>query len=221
MSDLRVALRLYCVADAGLRAPEALPAIVRSAIAGGVSCVQLRAKALSTAEQVRLARSLRAECRERGIPFIVNDRLDVALAAEADGLHVGHVGQEDLHPADARRILGDGPIIGVSVGSAEEARLAEAAGASYVSAGPMFATATKRDAGPAAGVALLRAVRAATELPLVVIGGVTAERASALFAAGADGVCAGAAIVTAADPAAAARAFPSGRRDKNGGGMFG
>ena len=207
MSDLRAALRLYCIADTGLRPSEELAAAVRAAIAGGVTCVQLRAKAESTADQVRLARALLRECRSAGVPFIVNDRLDVALAAEADGLHVGHIGQEDLHPADARRILGDRAILGVSVGSAEEARLAEAAGASYVSAGPMFATATKGDAGPVAGIALLHAVRAATALPLVVIGGITATTAGALLAAGADGVSVGAAIVAADDPRAAARPF--------------
>lgn len=207
MTDPRAALRLYCIADTGLRPAEELAAVVRAAIAGGVTCVQLRAKVESTADQVRLARALLRECRAAGVPFIVNDRLDVALAAEADGLHVGHIGQQDLHPADARRILGDRAILGVSVGSAEEARLAEAAGASYVSAGPMFATATKHDAGPPAGIELLRAVRAATALPVVVIGGITAAAAGALLAAGADGVCVGAAIVAASDPRAAARAF--------------
>jgi thiamine-phosphate diphosphorylase len=141
------------------------------------------------------------------VPFIVNDRVDVALAAEADGAHVGHIGEEDLSPHDARRLLGPAAIVGVSVGTPQEAHAATSQGASYVSAGPMFATSTKANAGPAAGENLLRSVRAATRVPLVVIGGITPQRSGALLAAGADGVCVGAAILRAADHEAAARAF--------------
>jgi thiamine-phosphate pyrophosphorylase len=204
---LAAALRLYLLADTGLVPPDRLPAAVAAAIRGGVTAVQLRAKDATTLEYLELARALRAVCTDNGVPFIVNDRVDVALAAEADGAHVGHVGEEDLTPKDARRLLGPDAIVGVSVGSAPEARVATSDGASYVSAGPMFSTTTKANAGPAAGEALLRAVRAATRLPLVVIGGITAERAGALYAAGADGLCVGAAILRPGDPAAAARAF--------------
>lgn len=204
---LRQALRLYLLADTSLVPPDSLPRTVAAAIRGGVSLVQLRAKGLATLQQVALARALGQVCRSAGVPLVVNDRVDVALAAEASGAHVGHIGQEDLLPGDARRLLGPRAILGVSVGSAAEARLAEEAGASYVSAGPMFETSTKADAGPAAGEPLLRAVRAATRLPLVAIGGVTAERAPALYRAGADGVCVGSAILRAPDPEAAARAF--------------
>lgn len=204
---LRKALRLYLLADAGLVPPDHLPKIVEAALRGGVTAVQLRAKSATTLEQLDLAHALNALCRGADVPFIVNDRVDVALAAEADGAHVGHIGEEDLSPHDARRLLGTTAIVGVSVANAQEARTATTQGASYISAGPMFATATKANAGPAAGEALLRSVRAATGLPLVVIGGITSERSAALFSAGADGVCVGAAIVRAADPATAARAF--------------
>src|SRR5438445_9241916 len=204
---LRAALRVYLLADAGLVPPDRLPEIVSAALRGGVTAVQLRAKSATTLELLELARNLNAICREAAVPFIVNDRIDVALAAEADGAHVGHIGEEDLSPHDARRLLGSDAIVGVSVGTPQEAHMATSQSASYVSAGPMFATSTKADAGPAAGEALLRSVRAATGLPLVVIGGITPQRAPALFAAGADGVCVGAAIVRAADPEAAARAF--------------
>jgi thiamine-phosphate pyrophosphorylase len=112
-----------------------------------------------------------------------------------------------LSPHDARRLLGAHAIVGVSVATPQEAHMATSQGASYVSAGPMFATSTKSNAGPAAGEHLLRSVRAATRVPLVVIGGITPQRSAALFGAGADGVCVGAAIVRAADPEAAARAF--------------
>jgi thiamine-phosphate pyrophosphorylase len=204
---LRAVLRLYLLADTGLMPPDGLPGVVKAALRGGVTAVQLRAKAETTLAQLDLARSLNAICEPAGVPLIVNDRVDVALAAEAAGAHVGHIGEEDLSPRDARKLLGPDAIVGVSVGTPQEAHMATTQGASYVSAGPMFATSTKANAGPAAGEALLRPVRAATRLPLVVIGGITAERSAALFAAGADGVCVGAAILRAGDPEAAARAF--------------
>ncbi|TME31395.1 MAG: thiamine phosphate synthase [Chloroflexi bacterium] len=204
---LRAALRVYLLADAGLVPPDRLPEIVSAALRGGVTAVQLRAKSATTLELLELARNLNAICREAGVPFIVNDRIDVALAAGADGAHVGHIGEEDLSPHDARRLLGSDAIVGVSVGTPQEAHMATSQSASYVSAGPMFATSTKANAGPAAGENLLRGVRAATGLPLVVIGGITPQRSAALFAAGADGVCVGAAIIRGPDPEAAARAF--------------
>ncbi len=210
---LRQVLRLYLLADTGLGPADELPDRVAAAIRGGATAVQMRAKNATTLQQLELARALVQVCRAVGVPFVVNDRVDVALAAEADGAHVGHIGEEDMAPRDARRLLGAGAIVGVSVGTAQEARQAATQGASYVSAGPMFATATKANAGPAAGEALLRAVRAATRLPLVVIGGITPHRAPTLYAAGADGVCVGAAILRAADPEEAARAFVRSSRE--------
>ena len=203
----REALRLYLIADTGICPPDRLTAAVEAALRGGVTCVQLRAKRETTAEQVRLARTLARLCADRGVPFIVNDRADVALASDASGVHVGHIGQEDLHPADARRIVGPDKVVGVSVGSADEARAAAAAGASYISAGPVLATRTKADAGPPAGEPLLHAVRTATDLPFVVIGGIGHHNVAALVAAGADGVCVASAILAADDPEAAARRF--------------
>jgi thiamine-phosphate pyrophosphorylase len=209
LDRLRAALHLYLLADTGLVPPERVLEAVSAALRGGATAVQLRAKTATTLELLELARAINELCRPAEVPFLVNDRADVALAAEADGVHVGHIGEEDLSPQDARRLLGPDAIVGVSVGSAQEARQATAQGASYVSAGPMFATSTKANAGPAAGESLLRSVRAATRLPLVVIGGITAERAPALYAAGADGVCVGAAILRAPDIQSAAGAFPA------------
>src|SRR5438105_5409888 len=217
---LRAALRLYLLADAGLVPPDKLTLVVAAALRGGVTAVHARAKEATTLELLELARNLTAVRREAGVPFIVNDRVDVALAAGADGAHVGHIGEEDLSPHDARHLLGPEAIVGVSVGTPQEAHMATGQGASYISAGPMFATATKSNAGPAAGEGLLRSVRAATRLPLVVIGGITPNNSAALYAAGADGVCVGAAIVRAADPEAAARAFfPPGRAGWPAGGV--
>ncbi|HEY2594406.1 MAG TPA: thiamine phosphate synthase, partial [Chloroflexota bacterium] len=145
---LRAAMRLYLLADTGLVPPDSLVKVVTAAIRGGVTAVQLRAKSATTLEQLELARQLKAVCGEATVPFIVNDRVDVALAAGADGAHVGHIGKEDLSPHDARRLLGPDAIVGVSVGTGPEAHIATSQGASYVSAGPMFATSTKANAGP-------------------------------------------------------------------------
>ncbi len=202
---LRGSLRLYLIADTGIAAPLELPEIVRAALAGGVTIVQLRAKALTTRAQVDLARALRVHCDAARVPLIVNDRADVASAAGAAGAHVGHVGQEDLLPSEVLGILGPQAIVGVSVGTAEEA--ARVRDAAYLSAGPMYATTTKGDAGPAVGPALIRAIRAVTPLPLVAIGGITADRVGELLAAGADGVCVASAILRASDPHAAAVTF--------------
>jgi len=204
---LRQALRVYLLADTSLLPTDQLTRVVAAAIRGGVTCVQLRAKKETTLRMIELGRELKEVCASSGVPFIVNDRVDVALAVEADGVHVGHLGEEDMSPRDARRLMGYGAIVGVSVGSAEEARTATLQGTGYVSAGPMFETATKTNAGPAQGEPLLRAVRAATPLPLVVIGGITESRARGLYSAGAEGLCIGSAILRAADPEAAARAF--------------
>src|SRR5437879_10541878 len=102
---LRAALRLYLLADAGLMPADKLPDVVAAAVRGGVTAVQLRAKGATTLELLELARNLNALCRQASVPFIVNDRVDVALVADADGAHVGHIGEEDLSPHDARRLL--------------------------------------------------------------------------------------------------------------------
>jgi thiamine-phosphate pyrophosphorylase len=204
---LRAALRVYLLADASLIAPERLVEAVAAAIRGGVTAVQLRAKEANTVEHLELARALNDLCAEAGLPLIVNERIDVALAAGADGAHLGHIGEEESSPIEARHVLGPDSIVGVSVSSPQQARLAAAQGASYVTAGPMFASLIRSEERTVGGEPLLRSVRAATRLPLVVIGGINADRAPGLFAAGADGVCVGAAILRAADVEAAARAF--------------
>jgi thiamine-phosphate pyrophosphorylase len=142
------------------------------------------------------------------VPFVVNERVDVALAAEADGVHLLDPDDEELQ--EARHVLGQEAIIGVSVASAQEGRLATSHGASYVSAGPMFSTSSASSA-PNSGETLLRSVRAATGLPVVVVGGINLEHAAALYAAGADGLCVGRAILRANDIASAARAFLAAR----------
>lgn len=199
---LRRPLDLYVIVDtavAGDRDPVALAA---AAIAGGATALQLRAKDLPTVRQVAVARALADLARRHAVLFIVNDRLDVALAVEADGVHLGW---EDLPPADARRLLGPERVLGVSAGNLEEARAALAAGADYLGVGPIFPTRTKADAGEAIGLEGLRAIRALSSVPIVAIGGITAENAAAVIAAGADGVAVISAVLLAPDPTAAAR----------------
>jgi thiamine-phosphate pyrophosphorylase len=197
-----VNLHLYLVTDEALAGGRPLAGIVGRAVDGGVTCVQLRAKTATSRTLLALAQELLALLRPRGVPLIVNDRLDIALAAGADGVHVG---QEDLPCDRVRRLVPPGFCVGVSVSNEAEARAAEAAGADYLGISPVFVTPTKRDTPPAAGLDGLRRIRAATRLPLVGIGGIHAGNCAAVRAAGADGIAVVSAIMAADDPAAAAR----------------
>lgn len=164
---------------------------VAAAVAAGVRVVQYRQKQGRTSDLVAEARQLRQLCRR--IRFLVNDRVDLALEVGADGVHLG---QEDLAYPEARNMLGPEKIIGVTVHTVAEALAAQAAGADYLGVSPIFATATKGDAGAPAGVALLAEIRRQVSLPLVAIGGITLDNAPAVIKAGADAVCAIAAVVT-------------------------
>jgi thiamine-phosphate pyrophosphorylase len=172
------------------------------AVAGGADVVQLRDKEMSTAALLREARAVRALTTAAGALFIVNDRLDVALAAGANGVHLG---QDDLPVAEARAAAPPGFIVGVSVGDVEEARAAAAGGADYVALSPTFSTASKADAGPGHGLAALRAVRSAVAVPLLAIGGIGPANVAEVIAAGADGVAVISAVVGQEDVTGAAR----------------
>jgi len=195
---------LYLVCDRALSCGRSHVDIVGAAVAGGVSCVQLREKLCSTREFLDQARALLTLLRPRGIPLIINDRLDIALAVGADGVHLG---QDDLPIDMARRLAGERMIIGISVESVEHAVAAERAGADYLGISPVFATTTKQGHAPPLGLAGISAIRAHTTIPLVGIGGINADNAAAILAAGADGIAVVSAIVAAADPAAAACAL--------------
>ncbi|MDD1725113.1 MAG: thiamine phosphate synthase, partial [Methanospirillum sp.] len=136
--------------------------------------------------------------------FIVNDRLDIALASGADGVHLG---QDDLPLKEARKIVPRSFIIGVSVGTVGEAERAEKEGADYLGVGPVYQTGTKTDAGPVVGLSLLRLIRSRTSLPLVAIGGITYERVPEVIASGADGVAVISAVVCSQDITSASRRF--------------
>jgi len=192
---------LYVITEPALRDPIATAQAVLQA---GVRLLQLRDKTATTRELTRVGQELRMLTRQYGARLIVNDRLDVALAIEADGVHLG---QDDLPVSLARRIAGKHLLIGVSAETVDEARQAEADGADYLGVGPMFATHTKPDAGAPVGPERLRAIKHAVRIPVFGIGGITLQNAPAVLAAGADGICTIAAIVGAPDPEAAARAF--------------
>ena len=192
-------LRLYAVTDRAWVGRQTLCQQVEAALQGGVTCVQLREKHLDRDAFLAEAKQICALCRRYGVPFIVNDDLDVALACGADGIHVG---QDDMPAAEVRRRADRRLIVGVSAHTPEEARLAEAAGADYLGAGAVFGSATKTDASlltPAG----LQAVCAAVHIPVVAIGGVNAGNILQLQGSGAAGAAVVSGIFGAPDISAA------------------
>ena len=160
---------------------------------------------LSEADEIlRVARMARRVCDAAGIPLVVNDRVDLALAAGADGVHLG---QTDLPIADARAIVGDRLFIGVSTHDLDQVRLACCAGADYLGFGPVFATSTKENPDRVQGIEGLRAACAIATVPIVAIGGIAVASAAGVYAAGASAICAISAVNEAADIAGAARSF--------------
>ena len=178
--------------------------IVRAAVNGGATVVQLREKNCSTREFIEQALAVKDFLKARRVPLIVNDRLDVAQAVQADGVHLG---QTDMPLELAKGILGDSMIIGISAESLKDAIAAEKGGADYLGVSPIYATPTKTDTAPPLGPAGLREIRKAVRLPLVGIGGLNRENAAEVIRSGADGVAVVSAIVAADDPEAAATAL--------------
>jgi thiamine-phosphate pyrophosphorylase len=195
-------LSLYLITEASLAGGRDQVEVVAAALRGGATMVQLRDKELPARDLYALGQRLRELTRERGAALIVNDRVDLALALDADGVHLG---QDDLPPAVARALLGPERVIGVSVGSPAELELVRREGADYLGTGPFSLTGSKRDAGSAIGAAGLARVRALTDLPIVAIGGLSAATAGEAIRAGASGVAVISAVVSAADPESAAR----------------
>jgi thiamine-phosphate pyrophosphorylase len=193
---------LYLVTDHATCGARGLMATVAAALAGGVSMLQYRAKNIPVRQALAEAEELVALARAHGVPMIVNDRLDIALAAEADGLHLGG---SDLPPAVARRLLGEGKILGRSVTRSCDVAEIDPYVIDYVGLGPVFATATKPDHAPPLGFVRFGALRRGIPVPVVGIGGIDLARAPALIAAGADGAAVVSAICGAEDPERAAR----------------
>ena len=201
-----VNLRLYALVDPEYTGGHSLPELARRVAEGGATLVQLRDKRGETREMVARARALKAVLKPLGVPFIVNDRVDVALAAEADGVHVG---QDDMDPADARRLLGPDAIIGLSVKTMADAQAAPLQHLSYVAIGGVFST-TSKDNKTSIGTDGLRQLIAAVHarapgFPVGAIAGITETNAADVVAAGADGICAISALSRTGDPAAMAR----------------
>ena len=194
-------LSVYLVTDPGLVGLRGVVGTVEAAVAGGATMVQLRDPHAKTRALVDVARAILAVTRPAGVPFIVNDRVDVALAAGADGVHVG---QSDMRVAVARALAGPDMILGLSI-TAETDLDGDLAGVDYLGVGPVYATGTKPDATPPMAVGGLAAIAARTRLPIVAIGGLHAGNAADVVAAGADGVAVVSAICAAPDPEAAAR----------------
>jgi thiamine-phosphate pyrophosphorylase len=201
---------LYLVTDRAMCAARGIERTVAEAVAGGVTMVQLRDDKTPTPELIELARRLKGILAPAGVPLVVNNRLDVALGADADGLHVG---QADTPPAEARARLGPDPILGLSVTDPAQLAAVDSALVHYLGVGPIFATSTKPDAAPAMGLSGLAATRAGTALPIIAIGGIDATNAAAVIRAGADGIAAVSAICAAGDPSSAAIALARTIRD--------
>lgn len=195
------ALRLHLVTDSALCGERGLLSVVEAAVRGGVSCVQLREKTLATRAFVERARALKASLAPLGVPLIINDRVDVALACGADGIHVG---QGDMAPADVRRLLPDA-LVGLSIETLEQLEHAEQEAVDYYGISPVFATTTKADTAAAVGLEGLRKMRTRTRRPLVAIGGIAPDNAQAVIAAGADGLAVVSALCAAPDPGEVAR----------------
>jgi thiamine-phosphate pyrophosphorylase len=200
-------LRLYAIVDPENTGGHDLIELARAVSAGGATLVQLRDKVSDTARMIETARALKAALAPFGVPLIVNDRVDVALAAQADGVHVG---QEDRAVEEARRQLGPGPFIGLSVRTVEQAAAAPLALLDYVGIGGVYATTSKVSGRSPIGLDGLRRVVQAFRhrlgnFPTCGIAGITADNAEPVIAAGADGVCVISALSHRRDPEAAAR----------------
>ena len=196
----------YLVTAASRSAGRTTPEVVAAALDGGADVVQLRDKAASARERYETGLRVRELTAEAGVPLIVNDRIDLAAAVDADGVHLG---QSDLPVAVAREQLGEDAVVGVSASTVEEAEAAEAAGADYLGVGAVYGTDSKDVSGDRDGIGVERiaAVAEAVEIPVIGIGGIDAGNAAPVVEAGATGVAVLSAITAAEDPAAATAAI--------------
>lgn len=207
MSNIGVkkALGLYFVMGTPNSGNQDPLAIVEAALRGGVTCFQLREKGSNALEGEALlgfARKCQALCRLYRVPFIINDDVDLALAINADGVHVG---QDDERADSVRQRIGPDKWLGVSTHNAQEVQIAQSIGADYVGLGPIYPTSTKLDASAVVGTTLVEEIHTAfPDMPIVAIGGITLATTSSIIQAGADGVAVVSAIATAKDPQSAA-----------------
>ncbi|RLF56933.1 MAG: thiamine phosphate synthase [Thermoplasmata archaeon] len=194
--------KLHILTDTVLQSRFSHMEITRLAILGGANTIQYRQKSGATREMIEVARNVKRLCSEAGVTFIVNDRLDVAIAAEADGVHLG---QDDFPIPMARELLGEGWIIGGSAATLDEARKCLSEGADYVGFGPVYPTSSKDDAGPVSGIDILKQVVEIIPLPIIAIGGVSAENIPDVMRTGAHGIAVISAVCCQDDPEEATR----------------
>jgi thiamine-phosphate pyrophosphorylase len=197
MKILNIDYSLYLVTDRGLARGRSTLDIVNAAVSGGVTCVQLREKDCPTLEFIEQALAIKNFLAAREVPLIINDRIDVALAVAAAGVHLG---QSDMPLEMARKITGRSMLIGISAESVQDAVEAEKGGADYLGVSPIYATPTKSDTAPPLGLEGLREIRNRVKIPLVAIGGLNKSTAAEVIRHGADGVAVVSAIVAADDP---------------------
>ena len=196
--------RLHILTDTVLQDRFSHVELARMAIEGGANVIQFRQKTGTTREMISIASQMKRLCAEGNALFIVNDRIDVAMASEADGVHLG---QDDFPLSLARKLLGEDKIIGGSAGNLDEAMLCYTGGADYVGVGPVFATSSKMDAGPAGGLDLVRTIAAKIPLPIIAIGGVDEENAAHVLRAGAQGIAVISAVCCKPNPKASTAAL--------------
>jgi len=196
--------RLYLVTDQGLSLGRPLDWIVEAAVRGGVTAVQLREKSCPIPEYVDIARRIQKVLQPSGVPLIINDRADVALAVGAAGVHLG---QGDMLPGEARKLLGAEAIIGLSVETPEQGAAADHLDVNYLGVSPIFPTPTKTDLMTAWGLQGLRRLRSRSRHRLIAIGGINSSNAAEVIEAGADGIAVVSAICSAPDPELAARSL--------------
>lgn len=194
--------KLCLVADVEAAQNRDIISLTMEAVKAGVTIVQLRAKKLDANEFFQLAVKMKSVLSHHNIPFIINDRVDIAKACNATGVHLG---QKDLPLAEARKIMGNDKIIGISVNSIEETEKAGTGGADYLGAGPIFPTASKEDLDPFLGMEGLKVITQNTTLPVLAIGGIGHLNAPDVIKAGAEGIAVISAILGEADPAEATR----------------
>ena len=189
--------KLHVITDTILQSQFSHIEQAELAIRGGADTIQFRQKTGSTREMIACSRRIKHICAEAGVSFVVNDRIDVAIAAEADGVHLG---QDDFPIPLARKILAENIFIGGSASTLEEARICVEEGADYVGFGPVFPTSSKDDAGPVSGLKKLKEIVDAFPVPIIAIGGITPENTQEVLEAGAAGIAVISAVCCALDP---------------------
>jgi len=203
--------RLHILTDTVLQSRFSHLELVRMAIKGGADTIQFRQKVGATREMIEIVRQLKQLCLDSGVTLIVNDRVDIAIAAEADAVHLG---QDDFPIPLARKLLGESRIIGGSAATLEEAQKCLVEGADYIGFGPVYATASKADADPVTGIKLLKQAVEIISLPIIAIGGISVENAPEVMRAGAQGIAVISAVCCQEDPEQATRALRQALQEK-------